>query len=322
MKIKVKCKALESGAKDGEWYQTFPPYGEYPADGLVKKNGKPVKGARLVFDEATAKAIMEAFAADRAAEAGWPGVLVDREHWSCDADGDTRAMAWATEMRQEEDGSIWTRWAFTPEGRELVESKTYVSRSPVFEVEDAGGGAFRASRLVSIGLTNTPFFRVLSTVAAAKAAEVNNEKQGETEMDKILEALGLAADAGEDAALAAIQALKDKASAAEAAATEAEDEKEKAQAECRAMKADAFVAKHAGRFADEAAAKAAYIENPELAEKMVASFAVPAEQKVLDPAKAKSPVLKNKAREGLAACKSPAERVSYVMKHAEELAQN
>ena len=45
-------------------------------------------------------------------------------------------------------------------------------------------------------------------------------------------------------------------------------------------------------------------------------------QTILNKETSATPVLKNKAREGLAACKSPAERVSYVMKHAAELAQN
>lgn len=150
-------------------------------------------------------------------------------------------------------------------------------------------------------------------------------------MKKILEALGLAEGASEDEALAAIQGLKDKASAAEAQATEAETAKteaekakDKAVAECRAMKADAFIAAHKDTITDVAACKAAYIENPELAEKLFAACkadpAKPAQQ-ILAPARSAQPPKKSGVMEQLAACKSAKERCEFVMAHAKEIAE-
>lgn len=150
-------------------------------------------------------------------------------------------------------------------------------------------------------------------------------------MQKILEALGLAEGASEDEALAAIQGLKDKASAAEAQATEAETAKTEAEkakdeavAECRAMKADAFIAAHKDTITDVAACKAAYIENPELAEKIFAACkAAPAKpaQQILAPAKSAQPPKKSGVMEQLAACKSAEERCAFVMAHAKEIAE-
>ena len=99
---------------------------------------------------------------------------------------------------------------------------------------------------------------------------------------EILAALGLAADASKDEALAAIQQLKDKEAAAtakeaeaEKKANEAETEKDKAVAECRGMKADAFIAKNAAKIADAGAFREIYLANPELAEKTIAACKAP-----------------------------------------------
>jgi len=116
------------------WFQTFPPYGRYPAlgaGGLDKK----AKNAEFVFDEATAKTIIDNFHANREAHPDWPGILVDREHFSEDPEKPSDAMAWATDIRLDPDGSIWTKWDFTPSGRELWESKTLVAALAQEEID-------------------------------------------------------------------------------------------------------------------------------------------------------------------------------------------
>ena len=111
---------------------------------------------------------------------------------------------------------------------------------------------------------------------------------------------------------------------AETAKTEAEKAKDKAIAECRAMKADAFIAAHKDTITDVAACKAAYIENPELAEKLFAACkadpAKPAQQ-ILAPARSAQPPKKSGVMEQLAACKSAKERCEFVMAHAKEIAE-
>lgn len=307
------CSAVkEDAATKATWFQTFPPYGRYPVGGTVKD---AADDAVFVFDEAAAKAVMDAFKA-AAKNPEWPGVLVDEEHYSLDSSKSSAAMAWAKDIRQENDGSIWTRWEFTPKGRELWESKTLLNRSPAFACA-RNGKEYRPVELKSIAMTNTPHFSKLSTLAAARAAEVNNNK-GEIHMKKLMAELGLAEDASEDAAVAACKALKDQASAA----TKAKDE---ALAECRKMKCDAFIEANKAKIADEAACRAAYMANPENAEKLIAACKAPEAktQTVLAAAK-KTPEVK-KDGESMATCREqmaalPAnERAAFYKEHKADI---
>ena len=307
------CSAVkEDAATKATWFQTFPPYGRYPVGGTVKG---AADDAVFVFDEAAAKAVMDAFKA-AAKNPEWPGVLVDEEHYSLDSSKSSAAMAWAKDIRQENDGSIWTRWEFTPKGRELWESKTLLNRSPAFACA-RNGKEYRPVELKSIAMTNTPHFSKLSTLAAARAAEVNNNK-GEIHMKKLMAELGLAEDASEDAAVAACKALKDQASAA----TKAKDE---ALAECRKMKCDAFIEANKAKIADEAACRAAYMANPENAEKLIAACKAPEAktQTVLAAAK-ETPEVK-KDGESMATCREqmaalPAnERAAFYKEHKADI---
>lgn len=295
------------------WFQTFPPYGRYPVGGTVKG---AAKNADFIFDEIGAKSILDAFAA-AAARPDWPGILVDEEHYSIDRSKSSAALAWAKEIRQDADGSIWTRWEFTPRGKELWESRTLVNRSPAFACQKVGSD-YRPVELVSIAMTNTPHFSQLSTLAAARAAEVNKNKQGAIHMKKLLTELGLAEDASEDAAVAACKALKEEASAAKKAEADA-------LAECRKMKCDAFIEANKAKIADVAACREAYMANPEAAEKLIAACKVPEPktQTVLAAAK-KSPTVA-KTGTDLATCREqmaalPAnERAAFYKEHKAEI---
>lgn len=156
------CSAVKE-IDGATWFQTFPPYGRYPVGGIIP--GAP-EGAEFVFDEAAAKSIIENFRAE-AKKTDWPGILVDREHFSADREKTSDAMAWAKDIRQEADGSIWTRWEFTAPGKELWEGKVLINRSPLFACAK-DGKTYHPLALKSIGMTNTPHFTELSTLAAAK----------------------------------------------------------------------------------------------------------------------------------------------------------
>lgn len=312
--IFAACREFKNdAATNATWFQTFPPYGRYPVDGTVKG---AADDAVFVFDEAAAKAVMDAFKA-AAKNPEWPGVLVDEEHYSLDSSKSSAAMAWAKDIRQENDGSIWTRWEFTPKGRELWESKTLLNRSPAFACA-RNGKEYRPVELKSIAMTNTPHFSKLSTLAAARAAEVNKNNKGEIHMKKLMEELGLAEGASEDAAVAACKALKEKASAAEKSAADA-------LAECRKMKCDAFIEANKAKIADEAACRAAYMANPENAEKLIAACKAPEAktQTVLAAAK-KTPEVK-KDGESMATCREqmaalPAnERAAFYKEHKADI---
>lgn len=259
--LHVSCRET-SGENGDRWFQTFPPYGRYPVGGTIEG---AAKDAEYILDEATAREIVENFRA--ALKTGREGILVDREHFSLMPDKTSDAMAWATDIRIEEDGSIWTKWRFTPEGEKLWNERVLVNRSPAFAARKTGKD-YRPFELMSIGMTNTPHFKELSTLAAARATEVNNNK-GEIHMNKLIEALGLAEGASEEDMLAAINALKEKASAAEAKATDAEKAKDEAEGKCRKLECDAFLEKNKAKIADVAACREVYMANPELAAKMI-----------------------------------------------------
>ena len=311
--IFAACREFMSDAKTkATWFQTFPPYGRYPVGGTVKG---AAKDAEFVFDEAAAKAVVESFR-NAAKDPQWPGILVDEEHYSLDRSKSSAAMAWAKDIRQEPDGSLWTRWEFTPKGRELWESKTLLNRSPAFACA-RDGKDYRPVQLLSIGMTNTPHFKELSNLAAARAAEVNKQK-GEIHMKKLMVELGLAEDASEDAAVAACKALKDKASAAEQTAADA-------VAKCK-MECDAFIEANKAKIADVAACREAYMANPENAEKLIAACKAPEakEQKILAAAK-KTPEVQKDGGTDVATCREQMaalpvnERAEFYKAHKAEI---
>lgn len=265
----MSCSASNlDAATNACWFQTTPKYGLYPGgEQITGRDGKPVKKATIILDEKSTDKIMEAFRA-AVSVPGCPGILVDQDHFSCDTDKPTTALAWAKEIRRAEDGSLWTRWEFTAKGKELYEGKMLVNRSPVMLLDEVEGWrgmgkAFTPYALESIGMTNKPYFKDLSPLAAAR--EVNNNK-GETMDPKILEKLELAEGATLDDVLAAIQALKDKEAAATATATDATKKAEDAEAKCRGLKCDAFIAAHKAQIADEAKFREAYLKAPEATE--------------------------------------------------------
>ena len=303
---------VEDAAGNATWFMTFPPYGRYPVGGTI---AGAAKDAEFVFDEAAARSVIAAFR-EAAANPEWPGILVDEEHYSLDREKSSAALAWAKDIRQEEDGSIWTRWEFTPKGRELWQSRTLVNRSPAFCCERSGKD-YRPVALSSIAMTNTPHFKELSTLAAARAAEVNTH-EGEVQMEEILKALGLAEGASPEDAVAAIEALKQKASAAEETAAEAE-------AKCRRIECDAFIEEHKSKIADVAACREAFMADPDSARKLMAACKAPeAKPQTILAAAKKTPEV-HKTGKAFASCREemaslpPAERAAYYREHAAEI---
>lgn len=318
------CFSASDRAEKATWFQTTPAYGEYEGGGsILDENDKVIEGAKIVFDADCVKRIVDQFREDAKKE-NWPGILVDREHFSCDLDKPSDAMAWAVDIRVAEDGAIWTKWEFTPKGKELYETKTLINRSPVLRLERVSEKVFKPYRLDSIGMTNTPHFKNLSPTAAAKAAANNNPKGELHKMDpEIIAALGLAEGATKEDVLAAIKAIQDGQAAAEAKATEAETKKDEAEAKCRGFEADAFIAKNADKIGDVAAFKEVYVKDPALAQKAIGAFkaqkpAAPATRIVAKTAQ--TPAGGNDVLDGLAKCRTPQEKVAYATLHAKELA--
>lgn len=141
-------------------------------------------------------------------------------------------------------------------------------------------------------------------------------------MDKIIQALGLPPDATEEDVLGAVNALKEQASASAAATEDMKKERDEAVAECRAVRADAFLRKHAAVIGDAAACREVYLKDPDLAEKMVAACRAPDPskgQQILAPCRT-VPAPSDDLRARLAACRTPEEMARFAVEHARELA--
>lgn len=139
---------------------------------------------------------------------------------------------------------------------------------------------------------------------------------------EILAALGLSEDAGKEEVLNAIKALQGAQAEAEAKAAESETKKEEAEAKCRALEADAFIAKHAEKIADVAAFKEIYIKDAEMAKKALGAFKTMASVATsrISAKDAKTPAdgAKTDVAAGLAKCRNAKERCEYAMRHAKE----
>lgn len=172
-------------------------------------------------------------------------VLVDVDHKSTEHRGETKAYAWITGLEKTDDGLRGTM-QFTECGAEAVANGEYRFLSPVWRV-DKDGNPFE---LISVALTNTPNLP-LNSIGNSKIEEpVEPTNNKESKMTKIINALGLAEDADEDAIVNAIGALKERIS--------------KHEADKKNAEAEDFAAKNCGKVKDKEALKNAYLENPEL----------------------------------------------------------
>lgn len=188
----------------------FAPLGEYPIQDPVTKN----RVIQVV--DAEAVRLMAADIAAQKAKPNWPGLLVDRDHFSYDTSKESRAAGWANDGQARQDG-LFGPIRFTNSGKADVEGGEFRFLSPVFDRKSAvplGGSRFRVTRLLGLALTNTPNIRNIQ--ALTNRAEdfhgltpTTTAKDTPT-MNKVIALLGLAATASEDEIAAGIQALKNR----------------------------------------------------------------------------------------------------------------
>lgn len=115
------------------------------------------------------------------------------------------AAAWIEEVEAREGGAIWGRVVWNERARNQVSGKEYRFLSPVFDFDR---NTRRIARLISAGLTNTPNL-YLTALNREGATDITREK--ETPLDlatRLREALGLAADATDDAIVAAVNTAR------------------------------------------------------------------------------------------------------------------
>ena len=147
-----------SFAHTGDGWYMIEPRGQHPnaAAGIVQ-----------VIDEPAVQSIVSRFNAD-AAVPNFPGMLVDHEHFSHDADKETRAFGWLDKLQGRPDG-IYGRIRWTDTGRAAVDGGDYRFFSTEYDARDlvpvanrtpkphgSNGAAVRPVRLAGLTLTNKP----------------------------------------------------------------------------------------------------------------------------------------------------------------------
>lgn len=198
-----------------------------PADGfyhLVPKGEfpHPESGLMQVIDDQAVTEILNRFAAE-SAKANFPGLLVDFEHFSYDTDKSSAAAGWIAELQNRADG-LWGKIRWSDEGDAAVKNGRYRLVSPVWlpgQVQQLGNKRIRPLRLDTAGLTNNPNLRGMVPLSNRSRSDDPADKpptQSEPKrMKSLCTALGLSADASEEAALAEVNKLKNRATTAEQA---------------------------------------------------------------------------------------------------------
>lgn len=166
-------------------------------------------GRRFLFDDIAGRDVLGAF------REGAIKLPLDWEHATqhrAPRGEEAPAAAWITSLSIE-GGALWGDVAWTARGAAQVEAHEYCFHSPVFDFDPTTG---RIVRLVSAGLTNKPNLHL-------QALNQEHPMSRSTALvAAITGALGLAADAADDAVAVAINQIKADGVAATARAANAE----------------------------------------------------------------------------------------------------
>ena len=245
-------------AGDLPLFHTVPGMGEYPSK-ITLADGSDQR-AILVIDKLAYDRLQANFAA-QADEPGFAGLLVDREHLSELPAGDSTACAWAKTLQRRDDG-LWTGWELTDLGNQLIPTKRFKFRSPVFDLEKVSGTTdkWRPVKLVSIALTNVPHFKQL-------APSLNREsgaEQGGSPMGLIdkLRALFGKPEAQEDELFGLVDAALKAGETAKTAAATAQARVQTLEKADTDRQADEFVKEHGAKVSDTAKLRARFIADP------------------------------------------------------------
>jgi len=194
----------------------------------VKGEHPAMQGTRRVVqvidDEAIAK--MDADFRERAADPYFDGVLVDADHLKYDLSEKTEAYAWLmnTEVRE---GELYGLLEWTDLGAGAVLNRRYKYFSTEYDaadLEDLGSGKVRPTRLAGLTLTNMPNNKGGKKITNRKAADAEHTQTKTKTMNKIIETLGLPAEATEEQIVSAIGSILNRAKRADELETETEVE--------------------------------------------------------------------------------------------------
>ena len=166
-----------------------------------------------------------------AADDGFPGLLIDRDHFSLDTSKESKAAGWAMKLRNRA-GKLEAQIRWTSSGRADVEGGDYRFFSSVYDqdqVEELGKRtvknrkkpvrAVRPLQLDRLAITNDPNNKGQRPISNRDSGMKPDGDQPENQptMKKVNTLLGISDEASEDAAVAEISKIQNRASTAETA---------------------------------------------------------------------------------------------------------
>jgi len=270
------------------WHQ-LAPLGEFPhsAAGIVQ-----------IIDAAACTLMVAAFENARAASANFPGLLIDFDHFSLDAEKRSEAAGWITDLKfcppssGNNPAGLFARIRWSDIGEAAVKGGRYRFLSPVWakgDCEDLGGNRFRPVHLLNAAVTNDPNLKGILPLSNRSPGApfdftplnrnrvVTKEKSMQSILEALLNKLNLPADTAEGAILTAlenmtppadVQALINRAEAAESELSGLKT----AQLEADAA---AFIEAHVAVIENRAEVRAQFIENRTLTEAVFKNLKTP-----------------------------------------------
>lgn len=198
------------------WYQIETP-GEHP---------NREAGVVQVIDQVAVTGMVNRFNQEadsyEAANGPYPGMLIDIEHFKHDAGKETRAYGWLMRLENRE-GKPFGQIRWTRTGKEAVDGGDYRFFSTEYAPADLQllnvkdkAPRVRPLRLAGLSLTNVPNNQGGAPITNqsrrdARASSADSKKQPKTKMQRLLTELGLSADASEEAAIAELGKIKNRA---------------------------------------------------------------------------------------------------------------
>ncbi|MBP5787749.1 MAG: hypothetical protein J6Y19_08050, partial [Kiritimatiellae bacterium] len=153
--IKLNARELPGRVEAGQELEVqLAPLGEW--EQTVEEDGKRRTVVQR-FDEAACNAVVGAFSKE---------LLVDLDHESVEG-GSTRAYAWVTALRRDEDLGLVGTFRFTEAGAEAVNSREYRFVSVAWFLDENG----RPVELDSVALTNRPNIQARPILNSGRTVE-------------------------------------------------------------------------------------------------------------------------------------------------------
>ncbi len=267
------------------WHQ-LAPLGEFPhaAAGIIQ-----------VIDTAACNAMVASFDFQKKSSTIFPGLLIDFDHFSLDAEKRSEAAGWITDLKfcppssGNNPAGLFALIRWSDIGEAAVKGGRYRFLSPVWakgDCEDLSDNRFRPVRLLNAAVTNDPNLKGILPLSnrapfdftpLGKNASVTQEKNMKPIIDALLNKLNLPADTAQDAVLAAIEnmAAPEEVTALLNRAESAETRLAGFQAAQLEADADAFIEDHAAVIENRDQVRAQFIENRTLTEAVFKNLKAP-----------------------------------------------